>query len=112
MNIGGIDAPSGEFDFSQPSPDDVALRKRQGLGRGGHQNTSSASSGGGAKTSQQKLEAPEEGVLPHINLVVVGHVDAGKSTLMVRNSRGCCISSAMVSSLVPINALFALCNCH
>ena len=87
------------YDFSDPSPDDVALQNRQGLGRGGGANGGSKEAGGAAKSTTaakpssspkpavasvpKRDEKPDENAKPHLNMVVVGHVDAGKSTLMV-----------------------------
>ena len=91
------------FDFSSPSPDDEILeaRKRQErnvpvLVAGGNKKSSSASTGAGIsslsvkqesskKTKKEVVELDDDekqGKKPSLSLIVIGHVDAGKSTLM------------------------------
>ena len=91
------------FDFSSPSPDDEILeaRKRQErnvpvLVAGGNKKSSSASTGAGVsslsvkqdsskKTKKEEVEPDDDekqGKKPSLSLIVIGHVDAGKSTLM------------------------------
>ena len=85
------------FGFTSPSPDEEALSARKDSAGAGAASVSAAASAAPARRplSEYELEAElveacfrepggAPGSLPALSLVVLGHVDAGKSTLMGR----------------------------